>query len=126
VNDLNKVKITAKDFIRVIKECEKRSACDEWEPGDGLFVVISMFRKRPRKVQAIYFRLEAMNDLLTAGAIPGYFALPKNSDSGTQIREEVLKAAATEPLIAVNNEIGFNRESFGSRWLQTTKIETIQ
>jgi hypothetical protein len=121
VKDLNKAKISTKDFIRVIEECEKRSSGDDWEPGDGLYVIVFMFRKKPRKAQAIHFRIDAMNDLLTAGAIPGYFALPKNGDGGIPIREAVLAAAATEPLIVVNDQIGFDRESFVRRCLQLTE-----
>ena len=124
IRDLNKAKISTKDFIMVIEECEKRSAGDDWEPGDGLYVIVFMFRKKPRKAQAIYFRIDAMNDLLTAGAIPGYFALPKNEDGTIQIREAVLEAAASEPLVTVDGQIGFDRESFVRRCLHLTEASS--
>ncbi len=125
VKYLNGSKVTKKDFIKVIEECERRHEGD-WEPGDGMFVIAMMFRKTARKCQAIYFRIDAMNDLLIAGAIPDYWAMPKNEDRAIAIREGVLLAAAREPLIALNNEIAFDRDKFVKRCLTLEEAKGLK
>lgn len=113
---LNRTRVTADEIIRVVERCAERSSGSDWQPGDGMFVIVAMFRKNFEKSQAVFFRMEALARLLQQKALPGW-ALDPLKDGAIPVQEAVLRAAAVEPLVMQGNKIQFNVTTFLERCL---------
>lgn len=118
---INATRVTKRDLIRVLKECERRHKSKDWEAGDGMFITVRLFHKQQRKCQAICFRFDALSELLHERALPGFYTLDIKDGNGILLRDAVLEAAATEPLISVHEQVVFERASFVRRCLQLSK-----
>jgi hypothetical protein len=115
IRRLNTVPVTPDDLFRLVEEAARqRKSIGSF---DGMLLAIQMFEGD--KVQAVYFRLQALALVLERQQVPGY-ALRGTDEDELLARRELIAAAATEPLIAAGNDLIFEPTSF----LRTTLAHT--
>lgn len=117
LNELNSVRLTQKDVLRVVK----RAAKEHLKGGDNTDLAICtsviVFEKQPEKGQAVFFRLRALAKLMRQDGLRGWTITGAEED-GTFANAAVFGAAAEQPLIFVDGDAAFERESFLKRVLE--------
>lgn len=117
LNYLNSVHVTKEDIVRVIESANKEHVKGQDSEMLGLFVTARLFKKQTAKVQAIYFRMEALAEMVVNEELRGW-TLAKLDDGSTPADDAVLAAVAQHPLSIVDGEITFERKSFLNRILE--------
>jgi hypothetical protein len=118
---LNATHVTKDDLLALVEEAEKVPK-NEREDGIGILLVTRLHHSKPEKAQAIYFRMEALSHLLEKEGAPGW-TLPRTPDGAIPTQVAVLAAAAVEPRTRIDNEVGFERNSFLNRVLAEAEVE---
>ena len=103
-------------------ECDAVIPRERREQGDGIYVVASMYQGKPKKAQAVYFRISALAEIVEKQQAPGW-TLPKTTEGWVPTREELLRAAAVFPLSEVDGDIGFDLEGFLAKALELADVE---
>jgi hypothetical protein len=119
IDMLNGIAVTKEELLTLVTESEKYSG---GEPGGGLFLIAKLYKGSPQKAQAVYFRMEALSQLLVKNGAPGW-TLPPAEDGSILTQAAVFSAAALEPLAAIEDDIGFEQESFLRRVLAEADTE---
>jgi len=92
----------------------------DWE--GRAILIVSLFHDEPDKALAVNFRIQAMNNLVSSGSLPGW-ATPEQADGSILISEPVWKAAACEPVIIGKHDASFDKEAFVDRVLSFAEPE---
>lgn len=120
---LNAVSVEQNELRKLVGEANKQRG--NFQPGGGLYLIARHYSGNPEKAQALYFRMEALANLLqTEGYLPGW-TLPPTTDGAISTQLAVFVAATQEPLIRVGNDIGFDKTSFLDRILALAEVEGL-
>ena len=120
---VNNAEITADDLLAVNGATETLPKTSRGFEG-GMFAVGKICKGDFKKASAIFFKMRALSLLLESEeGIPGW-TLPRLPDGSIPAEEAVFAAAATQPLIEVEDELVFERETFMARVLELAEIET--
>ncbi|HTG35146.1 MAG TPA: hypothetical protein VLB76_19690 [Thermoanaerobaculia bacterium] len=118
----NSVEPTADDLLRVNQETEGFPE-GERNVEAGMFMVGKLFKGEFKRATAVFFGMRALPQLLESeGGVPGW-TLPRLPDGGIPTEEAVFAAAATQPMIEVDGDISFYRESLMARVLELAELE---
>jgi hypothetical protein len=113
---LNSARVEIEDLLLATSEVHKLPVNDRgWEA--RLHLMVRLFPGESDKPQAIECRIDAMNELLTSGALPGW-AMPLQPDGSILVSEPVWKATASEPLLLDEHNAFFDKESFVKKVLE--------
>ena len=118
----NAVTVSGQELLRVNEETENLPAEDRSVEA-GMFKIARLYRGDFRKAIAVFFRMTALANLLqTDEGIPGW-TLPQLPDGSIPTEKTVFAAAAIQPLIEVNGEVAFERDTFMTRVLELAELE---
>lgn len=122
LDELNAIRLTQKDVLRVVK----RAAKEHVKGGDNTDLAICtsviVFEKHPEKGKAVYFRLQALARLMKQDSLKGWTITGAEED-GTFANGAVFAAAAEQPLMLVDGDVSFERESFLKRVLELAESQ---
>lgn len=83
---------------------------------------VALFGRECDKAYAVTARLEALSQLVAAGALPPDFA-PTMEGGTTLLAEPVFEAAAREPLICASAACSFDRDRFVAAAVRYARID---
>jgi hypothetical protein len=122
LDNLNSAQVTKKDIIRVLDAANK--AHTEGHEADmlGPYTTTKLFRKNPQKAQSIYFRMQALAEMLENNELPGW-TLEKLKDGSIPAEDAVFAAVAEHHLTIIEDQFTFERKSFLERILVLAEPE---
>lgn len=102
-------------------ECEKLQG--DARGFEGYVITAAQLHPKDRdKCRALYFKVEALADLIGEEGAPGW-TLPPLADGRVPTQHAVFAAAAFEPLVERNGELRFRRAPFLKRVLELAEAE---
>lgn len=122
LNSVNEVVVSFDDLWRVAGESEQLHKSGERDFEALIFMIAHFFKGEPRKAGAVLLRMQALARLLEEEGTPGW-TLPKQPDGAIPTQEWVFAAAAVQPLVEIDNDARFERESFLSKVLELAESE---
>jgi hypothetical protein len=119
--DINKTPVLKEELLRIVDDIEASF------PGSRDIMAYAAAAKNvtrdPDKMEAVMFRLQALFRLLSDEGAPGWtIALP---DGVLLTPEPVFAAAAIHPLIVLDDEVTFDRETFLVTVLELADLKQI-
>lgn len=118
---LNAARVEVEDLLLATRDVHKLPATDRDSEG-RLHLMVKLFKGQPDKGLADEYRIRAMDQLLTSGALPSW-TTAKQANGSVLIAEPVWKAAAAEPLLLRNKSAYFDEKSFLERVLALAEPE---
>ncbi len=119
---VNSIKITKDDLLKVIHELAKRHEEGTYEPGDAMYIAAAFFHDIHDKGMAVFFRLEALAELIDKINTPG-FTRKDREDGSVWTREELAVVAASYPLNKNGNRFSFDAEGFMAKAFELLEPE---
>lgn len=119
LNGLNAIPVTREelwDLAGASAARHRELRLQRADAGGAIYFVASKYRGAPDQGMAVYFRMQALARLVESGDLPGW-TQTVSRDGAVPIHDALFAAAATEPLVRVGDDIGFERGSFLRRAL---------
>lgn len=117
---INKVEVAVDDFLEIV---EKTGEIPEEDRCYETFVItVCECGHHGDMLQAIMFRLQALARTIGDDLIRGW-TLEKQDDGNVPTSRYLFMAAAAEPMIDVNGDVGFDREFLLQRALKLAEAE---
>jgi hypothetical protein len=108
---VNGVTVSVADLWRLHASAREFRQRANVAAGEAYFLVPLLFADEPKKVAAVFFRMEALAEVLAANGYD-WWSLPDDPESEAFARGNIFAAAASEPLVQVGTRLRFHQGSF--------------
>jgi len=118
---LNSVEVSMQDLLQASAQIHELPEEQRDFEGRAL-VMLRLFPGQTDKCQAVEYRLQAMSELVSRGALPGW-ATPRAATDVFEIAEAVWLATASERLLMLDGRPAFASDAFVRRVLEMAPSE---
>ena len=122
---LNAVAVSPAELEALLEKAEALGSARNGSAGGGLFLVAERYRGDNFRAFAVYSRLKALSQLVTA-AHKQRWAMPPLPKGLVPTRGEMLAVAATHPLDQSGDVFAFESASFFTRVLEQHRRDTAR